>query len=125
MPFRTYKDIQKYKGNPRFCTQYNNSITEENIGPMLSGTATWLTLALYEIIGLSFVDNGFNINPALRYEDSHFEAKITHLNSEFNIVINKTQNNVGKKDYEIYVDGIPHVGPIYPDGKNHTIVINY
>lgn len=125
MPFRTYEDIQKYKGNPRFCTQYNNSLTEENIGPMLSGTATWLTLALYEIIGISFIDNGFRINPSLRYEESHFEAKIKHLNSIFSIIINKTPNSVGKNDYDIFVDGKPHTGPIYPDGNNHTIVINY
>ena len=92
---------------------------------MLSGTATWLTLALYEIIGISFIDNGFRINPSLRYEESHFEAKIKHLNSIFSIIINKTANSVGKNDYDIFVDGKPHTGPIYPDGNNHTIVINY
>ena len=47
-PFNVYKDLAKYKGNPRFCTQYVNSLTEEHIGPILSGTSTWLLLALRE-----------------------------------------------------------------------------
>ena len=45
-PFNVLKDPYKYKGNPRFCTQYVNSITEEHIGPIQSGTSTWLLLAL-------------------------------------------------------------------------------
>ena len=45
-PFNVLKDPYKFKGNPRFCTQYVNSITEEHIGPILSGTSTWLLLAL-------------------------------------------------------------------------------
>ena len=47
-PFNNLKNPYKFKGNPRFCTQYVNSITEEHIGPILSGTSTWLLLALLE-----------------------------------------------------------------------------
>ena len=47
-PFNVLKDPYLYKGNPRFCTQYVNSFTEEHVGPILSGTATWLLLALLE-----------------------------------------------------------------------------
>jgi len=47
-PYNVLKDCYKFKGNPRFCTQYVNSITEEHIGPILSGTSTWLTLAILE-----------------------------------------------------------------------------
>lgn len=47
-PFNVLKNPYKFKGNPRFCTQYVNSITEEHIGPILSGTSTWLYLALQE-----------------------------------------------------------------------------
>lgn len=47
-PFNVLKNPAKLKGNPRFCTQYVNSISEEHIGPILSGTSTWLTLALFE-----------------------------------------------------------------------------
>lgn len=51
-PFKAMKDPYIIKGNPRFCTQYNNSVTGENIGPILSGTASWLTLAIYEALGI-------------------------------------------------------------------------
>ena len=47
-PFNVLNNPHKYKGNPRFCTQYVNSMTEEHIGPILSGTSTWLFLALQE-----------------------------------------------------------------------------
>lgn len=50
-PFNVMKNPYKFKGNPRFCTQYVNSITEEHIGPILSGTSTWLLLALLEKFG--------------------------------------------------------------------------
>lgn len=52
LPYTAMDDPFRLKGNPRFCTQYNNSETGENIGPMLSGTASWLTLAVYEFLGL-------------------------------------------------------------------------
>lgn len=51
-PFNVLKNPYKFKGNPRFCTQYVNSITEEHIGPILSGTATWLLLVMMEKYGL-------------------------------------------------------------------------
>ena len=47
-PFNVLKDPYLYKGNPRLCTQYVNSLTNEHIGPVLSGTATWLLLAILE-----------------------------------------------------------------------------
>ena len=49
LPYNVMKNPYKYKGNPRFCTQYVNSISEEHIGPILSGTATWLLLAIREL----------------------------------------------------------------------------
>ena len=45
LPYKTLENPYILKGNPRFCTQYNNSETGEGIGPILSGTASWLTLA--------------------------------------------------------------------------------
>lgn len=53
------------KGNPRFCTQYNNSETGENIGPMLSGTASWLTLAIYEFLGVDVGRDTISFTPVL------------------------------------------------------------
>ena len=64
-PFKTMNDPFVIKGNPRFCTQYNNSVTGENIGPILSGTATWLTLAIREFFGITENSSGITIEPVL------------------------------------------------------------
>lgn len=53
------------KGNPRFCTQYNNSETGENVGPMLSGTASWLTLAVYEFLGVDVGSETISFTPVM------------------------------------------------------------
>lgn len=49
-PYNVLNNPYLFKGNPRLCTQYVNSLTQEHIGPVLSGTATWLLLALLETI---------------------------------------------------------------------------
>ena len=65
LPYKTLEDPFILKGNPRFCTQYNNSETRENIGPMLSGTASWLTLAIYEIFGIETEKETIRFDPVL------------------------------------------------------------
>jgi cellobiose phosphorylase len=72
LPYRTLEDPFVLKGNPRFCTQYNNSETGENIGPMLSGTATWLTLALLECAGADPKDGTVSFSPVLAPNESSF-----------------------------------------------------
>lgn len=66
LPYTAMDDPFRLKGNPRFCTQYNNSETGENIGPMLSGTASWLTLAVYECLGLGEKAETIPTVPVLR-----------------------------------------------------------
>ena len=65
VPYGTLDDPFVLKGNPRFCTQYNNSETRENIGPMLSGTASWLTLAVYEFLGVDVRKDTLRFAPVL------------------------------------------------------------
>ena len=65
VPYVTMEQPFVTKGNPRFCTQYNNAETGENIGPMLSGTASWLTLALFEALGVGDTADGFTAAPVL------------------------------------------------------------
>ncbi|MBP5308022.1 MAG: glycosyl transferase, partial [Clostridia bacterium] len=64
-PYKTMENPFITKGNPRFCTQYNNSITGENIGPILSGTASWLTLAVREFFGITETAEKINVEPVL------------------------------------------------------------
>lgn len=65
-PYHTIKTPYETKGNPRFCTQYNNSETGENIGPILSGTASWLTLVVFEMFGFEQKDGMIRFSPVLR-----------------------------------------------------------
>lgn len=66
LPYRTLQTPYVTKGNPRFCTQYNNSETGENIGPILSGTASWLNLAVFETFGIRHEEGALIFSPVLR-----------------------------------------------------------
>lgn len=66
LPYKVLDNVFINKGNPRFCTQYINSKTGEHIGPILSGTATWLTLAVFEMFGIN--NSLANITPVLDKE---------------------------------------------------------
>lgn len=75
VPYATMDQPFTIKGNPRFCTQYNNSETCENIGPMLSGTASWLTLAVFELLGIEVQKEQMRFTPVL--EPGKTEAACT------------------------------------------------
>ncbi len=75
-PARTMKDPFVIAGNPRFCTQYNNSETGENIGPLLSGTATWLVLSLMKGFGIEHTADGLRIDPILREGDRELKLSL-------------------------------------------------
>lgn len=91
-PYKNRENPYLYKGNPRFCTQYINSLTKENIGPILSGTSTWLTLAIMEMIGLDIKNDGFKVTPALKKNQSYLNAIINIRGAQYNISIKKKEN---------------------------------
>ncbi len=125
MPYRTLDDPFVLKGNPRFCTQYNNSETGENIGPMLSGTASWLTLAIYENMGVNVQGEEITFDPILNPEtdalcytlhlaDASIEVEITGDGSRF---------RTGDTTRYTY-DGKESDGRIAkPDGGCHKMII--
>jgi len=128
LPYKTLENPYVLKGNPRFCTQYNNSITNENIGPILSGTATWLTLAIYEIVGIKFNKDYISFTPVLNKEMGHFEAKINLEKTTLNIVINKNKGYYPSYNkMVITLDGKVNNNqiPKFEDGKVHSIIINF
>lgn len=128
MPYRTLNNPYFYKGNPRFCTQYNNSVTEENIGPILSGTSSWLTLALMEMLGVEITIDGVYINPALREEISEIKFELKNKGDYLLFEIYKNKGELCDiNNASITVDGIKGSAfiPNFNDGKKHVIVIKY
>ncbi len=88
LPYKTMKDPFVAKGNPRFCTQYTNSMTGENVGPMLSGTASWLTLAIFEMLGISYTADGIQLSPMLPEGTEEIRYTITK-GAVYNITVTK------------------------------------
>lgn len=114
------------KGNPRFCTQYNNSQTLEGIGPMLSGTASWLALSVFEFLGIEYVEDGMIFNPILPEEMTNVKFSIRRQNSAFDITVTKPASFRRVSDAtEYYFDGekCTSLIPDPKDGKRHKIEI--
>lgn len=89
VPYRTMQNPYVLCGNPRFCTQYNNSKTGENIGPMLSGTASWLALSTFEMLGISYTDESIVLSPVVPLDKTEFSYTFRTSTAEFNVNIKK------------------------------------
>jgi cellobiose phosphorylase len=124
-PYHCYANPYRYKGNPRFCTQYNNPLTEENIGPILSGTASWLTLSYWEAVGFSREGSHLTLQPILEKEQGDFSYTYHFVDSTYHVHLHKKKNHYAFKLASLVVDGIvadpqqPMV--ILKDGKSHEI----
>ena len=90
-PARTMHDPFAIAGNPRFCTQYNNSETGENIGPLLSGTASWMILSLLKGYGIEYTADGLKIDPVLREADT--SVRLTVRSGELTLEIAFTKRD--------------------------------
>jgi cellobiose phosphorylase len=105
-PYHCHENPYVYKGNPRFCTQYNNPITQENFGPILSGTATWLTLSLWEAMGFSFTPEGLTLQPILALEDTAVSYHLVHQGVTYEVSLVKPRGSSGFKIRKISFDGV-------------------
>lgn len=128
LPYNTMKHPYETCGNPRFCTQYNNSDTGENIGPTLSGTSTWLTLSLFDAFGVEYTVRGIEINPILMEEQKNLDLVLNTGKAKYEIKISKPEGFYRMKDalYSIKVDGVEIEGNIlenFEDGKEHKVEI--
>lgn len=129
-PFRTLNSPFEICGNPRICTQYNNSDTGENIGPLLSGTSTWLLLTLMEAFGIEYTKDGIVIEPVLRSDESQLKYSINTGKSRYKVTISKTKEFKRFLDtkYTLLLDGKEHSSnliPIFDDNATHTIEISF
>ncbi|MBQ0010808.1 MAG: glycosyl transferase [Ruminococcus sp.] len=125
LPYRTLLHPYLTKGNPRFCTQYNNSQTGENIGPMLSGTASWLNLSVMELLGISYEGENLVFSPVLPSSMTHTEYTFGGK-TRYHVTVEKPLGfaRVGEMSAMTF-DGAPFDGTIKreDDGKTHEIVI--
>lgn len=126
LPYKALTSPYVLKGNPRFCTQYNNSDSGENCGPMLSGTASWLTLAVFEMLGINYDANGISFSPMLPITSHGIKYTIKCQNTEFNISVEKSADfSRADESTEYCADGRSlRLGEhLKFDGKKHDIVI--
>ncbi|MBE6562567.1 MAG: glycosyl transferase [Ruminococcaceae bacterium] len=125
-PFKTMDNPYIFKGNPRFCTQYNNSETLEGIGPMLSGTASWLSLSVFEFLGIGYADGGLTFSPILPESMTDIKFRIKRNGTTFNVSVTKPEGfcRVGDTT-KYYFDGAEcgHIIPDPADGTAHEVRI--
>ena len=128
LPFRTMNDPFVICGNPRICTQYNNSETGENIGPLLSGTATWLNLTMISAIGVEYNMNGIIIDPILKEDQESMNYIVNTGRALYNVSVSKPEGFYRLADCKatITVDGNKVEGnlvPVFTDGNEHIIEV--
>lgn len=109
-PVRTMTDPFVLAGNPRFCTQYNNSETGENIGPLLSGTATWMILSLMKGYGITFSDGGLILDPVLKPSEREVRLILQTGGRTLRITLTKPEGFFRSADhpFRITVNGKEH-----------------
>ena len=126
LPYKTLEHPYKTKGNPRFCTQYINAQTGENIGPMLSGTASWLMLSIIEQIGFSPMGNKIEFNPILKNDQKELNYCIDLDGTKYSVRVKSKKGEKRVTSGSVFTcDGVPFNGTInkFKDKKNHRIVI--
>ncbi len=124
-PYKAIENPYVIKGNPRFCTQYNNSQTGENIAPLLSGTASWLTLATYETTGAGVGREKLTFNPILRPGQKRLAYTLGLGDARVHVSIDSASGAIRATDSATYsYDGKPCNGVIdRPTLGEHTVAI--
>ena len=126
LPFKSMKNPFAICGNPRICTQYNNSETGENIGPLLSGTATWLNLTMISAIGVEYNINGIIIDPILKEDQESMNYIVNTGRALYNVSVSKPKGfyRLADDKASITVDGNKLEGnlvPVLTDGNEQII----
>ena len=124
-PYKAIENPYVIKGNPRFCTQYNNSETGENIAPLLSGTASWLTLATYETCGAGVGREKITFDPVLRPGQKHLAYTLGLDDAHVHVTIDSPSGAIRAGEHTTYLyDGKPCDGVVdRPTSGEHTVAI--
>ena len=126
LPYRAMENPFVLKGNPRFCTQYNNSETGENIGPMLSGTASWLSLAVYEAFGIHTGKDELTFAPLLEPGQTSLHYAVRLEDTVIDVLVKARAGKIRADENTVYVFDGEACGAVVKrpkDGREHTMVI--
>lgn len=128
IPYKTLESPYKLKGNPRFCTQFNNAVTGENCGPMLSGTASWLSLAVNELLGITYTSKGISVCPILSVGSKGMSYTVKCAGTVYEIEITKPDCFCRAGERTAYTfDGEQkdNLNDLPLDGGSHRITIGF
>lgn len=129
LPYRTLKSPFTVCGNPRWCTQYNNSDSGENIGPTLSGTSTWLLLCLFSCFGVEFTADNLIVEPLLRSEETFLNVTVNSGKAIYDIEITKPATfKRTKNGCKVFCDGKELSDtkvPVFADGATHKVEVKF
>lgn len=129
LPYRTMKSPFTVCGNPRWCTQYNNSDSGENIGPTLSGTSTWLLLCLFSCFGVEFTSDALIVEPLLRKEETNFNVTVNSGLAVYDITVSKPAGfKRTAEGVKVTCDGQALADakvPVFTDGKTHKVEVQF
>ena len=129
LPYRTMKSPFTVCGNPRWCTQYNNSDSGENIGPTLSGTSTWLLLCLFSCFGVEFTSDALIVEPLLRKEETNFNVTVNSGLAVYDINVSKPAGfKRTAEGVKVTCDGQALADakvPVFTDGKTHKVEVQF
>lgn len=117
-------------GNPRFCTQYNNADTGENIGPTLSGTSSWLLLTVTMLLGLHTTGGKIEFKPLLKIGETEKKITVSLNKTVYEITVKKPEGFFRVKDgnYSLIIDGEERNDinlPMFNDGLTHRVEMYY
>mgnify|MGYP003292697834 CR=1 FL=1 len=93
---------------------------------MLSGTASWLSLTVFEFLGISYTENGLCFCPVLRSEMTDVKFEIKRKGTTFCVHVTKPEGFARVSDSTKYFfDGTEITAdiPDPADGKKHTVEI--
>ncbi|MCR5060312.1 MAG: glycosyl transferase [Saccharofermentans sp.] len=129
LPFRTLKAPFTTCGNPRWCTQYNNSDSGENIGPTLSGTSTWLLLCLFSCFGIQPTADSLIVEPMLRENETHLKVRLQAVGCVYEIEISKPEGfKRTAEGVTVVCDGQTLADtkvPVFTDGQTHKVEVKF
>ena len=93
---------------------------------MLSGTATWLNLALMSAFGIEYQTNGIVLDPILRDEQASLNYRLKTSKAKYNISIRKPKGFTRIQDgkYILQIDGKEmqnNLIPVFDDNNVHFV----